>query len=352
LEHQLAQIWEQILGVQPVSVLDSFFDLGGNSLLAIRLLSEINKTLHCDLRVLTLFQQPTIEQLAKILPMGSPGKDIPAVFSLRRGGAGLPMFFVAAAGPWQFNLAGLLGDRHPISAIDSLFSPQVLRAAAAGDNGSFPKIEEIAADQAALIRSQVRSGPCLLAGYCFGGVVAFEVAHQLKRVGINVEVVFLFEAGFRAPMPWHRFKLPARPHARKTLKQGLGYLWRKTSTKLHWVRRELRAGPPKSPSPPEVSPASDEASLHAWPNYERVMQHAVKIYRPHRLTSRGVLFLSSIGKEQFYDEFDGTIGTARLFSGGLKILEVPGDHSSMFQEPHVRTLAQQLDGYLEQLYPD
>jgi hypothetical protein len=99
-------------------VLDSFFDLGGSSLLGVRLVSEINKTLHRDLRVLTLFQQPTIEQLAKILSMGSPSKDLPAVFSLRSGGAGLPLFFVAAAGPWQF-IGGLLGDRHPIFAIDS-----------------------------------------------------------------------------------------------------------------------------------------------------------------------------------------------------------------------------------------
>ena len=153
LEHELAQIWERILGVQPVSVLDSFFELGGNSLLAVRLVSEINKTLHCDLRVLTLFQQPTIEQLAKILPLGSPGKDLPALFSLRSGGAGLPLFFVAADG-WQFNLAGLLGDRHPIFAIDVPFSPQVLRAAAAGDIASLPTIEETAAKEAALIRSQ------------------------------------------------------------------------------------------------------------------------------------------------------------------------------------------------------
>jgi thioesterase domain-containing protein/acyl carrier protein len=352
LEHQLAQIWEQILGVQPVSVLDSFFDLGGNSLLAVRLVSEINNTLHCDLRILTLFQQPTIEQLAKILPLGSPGKDIPAVFSLRSGGTGLPLFFVAAAGPWQFNLAGRLGDRHPIFAIDSLFSPQVLRAAAAGDDASLPKIEEIAAHQAALIRSRVRSGPCLLAGYCFGGVVAFEVAHQLERVGIDVEVVFLFETRLRAPMPRLRFKFWSRKHARNTLEQGLGYLWRKTWTRLHWVRRKLRASLPKSPPPPDASLAADEASLQVWPNYERLMQHAFKIYRPRRLTSRGVLFLSSVGKEKFYDEFGGTVGTAQLFSGGLKILEVPGDHSSMFQEPHVRTLAQQLNGCLEQLHPD
>jgi thioesterase domain-containing protein len=228
----------------------------------------------------------------------------------------------------------------------------VLRAAAAGDDASLPKIEEIAANQVTLIRSQVRSGPCLLAGYCFGGVVAFEVAQQLERVGIDVEVVFLFETGLRAPRSWRRFKLAFRHHARNTLKQGLAHLWHKTWTKLHSARRKLRASLPKSPPSPEASRASDEGSLQAWPNYERVMRHAVKIYRPRRLRSRGVLFLSSGGKEEFYDEFDGTEETGQYFSGGLKILEVPGDHSSMFQEPHVGVMAQQLNGYLEQLHPD
>ena len=183
--------------------------------------------------------------------------------------------------------------------------------------------------------------------------MAFEVAHQLECAGIDVEAVFLFDTRLRAPMPWRRFKLWSRKHARNTLEQGLGYLGSTTWTKLDMGSAKIESQPGRRCRLyPKLPCLSTKLVFRRGPTMRGSWGTRIKIYRPRRLRSRGVLFLSSAGKEKFYDEFDGTVGTGQLFRGGLKILEVPGDHSSMFQEPHIRTMAQQLDGYLEQLHPD
>jgi acyl carrier protein len=66
-ELELAQIWEEVLGVQPIGIRDNFFDLGGHSLLVVRLFAQIERTTGVNLPLTTLFQAPTIEQLARVL---------------------------------------------------------------------------------------------------------------------------------------------------------------------------------------------------------------------------------------------------------------------------------------------
>ena len=224
------QVWEQVLGIRPISMGDSFFDLGGHSLLAVRLVNEIGKSLQCDLRVLTLLQNPTIEQLARSIPARRRARPKPTVFTLAEGKSELPLFFTGA-GSWEFSLAGLLDNTRPTYALDVPLSLDVLRAAASNDSSRFPTVEKWAATYTRLIYERVGNGACLLAGHCFNGLLAFEVAHQLRAQGVVVRGVLLLDTWIKAPLRLRRVERWIAKHARNTWRHGLGYLHRKTISK-------------------------------------------------------------------------------------------------------------------------
>src|SRR5207244_2494237 len=102
VEGQLKQIWENILGIQPIGVEDKFFELGGHSLLAVRLIAQIEKTFGKKLPVSTIFQSPTIAQLAKVLRgTERPGRES-AVVAIQPQGTKPPLWFVHGVGGGMF----------------------------------------------------------------------------------------------------------------------------------------------------------------------------------------------------------------------------------------------------------
>jgi aminoglycoside N3'-acetyltransferase/acyl carrier protein len=88
LELQLTKTWEKVLGVQPIGVSDNFFELGGHSILAVRLITQIEKILGKALPLVTLFQAPTVEQLAGILREQGWSAPLSSLEAIEIGGAG------------------------------------------------------------------------------------------------------------------------------------------------------------------------------------------------------------------------------------------------------------------------
>ena len=186
IEHQLAEIWEEFLGVHPIGLRDSFFDLGGHSLLAAQMMHRVEQVCGQKLSLATLLAGPTIEHLAKALIEQRVKENDSLLVQVQAGGVKQPLFFMhgdlAGGGFYCLNLARGLGEDRPFYAL----TPHGV------DGGPIPPtIEEIAASFIEMIRTVQLKGPYFLGGLCKGGITAFEMARQLERQGEKVELLII-----------------------------------------------------------------------------------------------------------------------------------------------------------------
>ena len=193
IENVLAEWWQELLGVETVGPDDDFFDLGGHSLIALRLFSKIKKTYQQDLNLSTLFEARTIRQLAGVIEKAKNSgvrELLPAspVVALRRQGSRLPLFVVSGVGGNVINFDGInryLGEDQPVFALQ----PQ-------GIDGREPfltRVEDMASHYLRGVREVQPHGPYCLSGYSFGGFVAFEMAQQLHAAGETVALLALLD---------------------------------------------------------------------------------------------------------------------------------------------------------------
>ena len=167
-----------MLGVRPIGLHDDFFDLGGHSLLVLRLMAEIEKRFGQQLPMAAIFRGATVERFARMLREGY--QDEADVHLVEIGsGTGSPVFFAHPAGSevvCYMPFAGLMaGKDRPLYALAS--PPPVEGALPYADFGAR------AAAYAELIRATQPEGPYTVAGWCYGGTNAFAVAGELEKTG-------------------------------------------------------------------------------------------------------------------------------------------------------------------------
>jgi amino acid adenylation domain-containing protein len=203
-ERKLVGLWEETLGISPIGVTANFFELGGRSLLAARLFTKILRTFGKELPLSTLFRSATVEQLARELEPSVDSHEYSTVVSIQPKGTKPPFFCVhGGAGSTLFlrQLAGRLGTDQPFYGIE----PEGMD----GRRFQRPTVEQMAENYLAAIRKIQPAGPYYLGGYCFGGLVAFEMARILQRQGEETALLALFSAALRfnhkerpvAPLP-------------------------------------------------------------------------------------------------------------------------------------------------------
>ncbi|MES1245844.1 MAG: amino acid adenylation domain-containing protein [Acidobacteriota bacterium] len=188
MELDLLGIWQKLLDVQPISIRDDFFDLGGHSLHSMRLATRVRAHFGRHLPLAVLFQRPTVEDLARFLAE-EPAQEWSPLVPLQPEGALPPFFCVHPVGGgvhYYVHLAKRLGSDQPFYA---------LQAPGPDDRVSLPQdtVEDLASSYVAAVRGLQPQGPYRLGGWSFGGVVAFEMAQQLARQGEEVELLALFD---------------------------------------------------------------------------------------------------------------------------------------------------------------
>ncbi|NKI74734.1 amino acid adenylation domain-containing protein [Dickeya sp. CFBP 2040] len=189
LEHQIMAVWQAKLKRETISVDDNFFESGGNSLIAVSLIHELNATLNASLPLQVLFQAPTVEKLATWLSR-TRQEPVSRLVRLQPKGRQMPVYCWPGLGGYCMNLR-LLARR--MGSVRPFFGIQ-----AHGINpGEVPyaTISEMAARDIELIRQHQPHGPYTLWGYSFGARVAFEAAWQLEQVGEVVDNLFLLAPG-------------------------------------------------------------------------------------------------------------------------------------------------------------
>lgn len=200
-ERRLQEIWRELLPGAPAGVHDNFFDCGGHSLLAMQLLAAIASRMGGRLRLVDLFQNPTIAGLAArldALGKSEAGRGRPAValdpedqsHGLRGASRGVPLFHVPGRAGFEFltpTLAHAIGELRPY--FDGLQFPGMEGGEAVPEDGRV-----IAADLIRQVQKICPEGPVVLSGHSWGGAVAFEMACQLAELGRKVEQVILFDS--------------------------------------------------------------------------------------------------------------------------------------------------------------
>ncbi len=185
---QLARIWEEILDVQPVGITDNFFEMGGHSLLAARLVDRIMHVCGKVLPLASLFSGATIEHLAEILT--APKSDSPqsSIVRVQEGNAKRPFFFLhgdlMGGGLYCLQLARSLDPNRTVYAVQP-FGP---------DGRPIPHTIEAMADaHLEALQTLQPEGPYHLGGFCLGGLIAFEMAQRLQARGQRVDSLIIIE---------------------------------------------------------------------------------------------------------------------------------------------------------------
>lgn len=189
IELQLAQLWERLLEVSPISVVDNFFQLGGHSLAGVRLMSQIQRLFGVDLPLSTLFEGATIAHLGDVLRQYEEHGAPRSLVEIQAGGTKPPLFCIHAAGGevlCYMNLAHHLGADQPLYGLQS-FEVHALR-----EEG--PSLVEMAAHYIKAIREIQPEAPYYLCGWSMGGVIAFEMARQLEEQGDAVAFLGLIDS--------------------------------------------------------------------------------------------------------------------------------------------------------------
>jgi amino acid adenylation domain-containing protein len=196
LEYQLVELWEELFQIQPIGITDSFFDLGGHSLLSVRLMDQVERLFGKKLPLSTLFEGATIEHLADALVNQEEG-DSPLV-AIQPCGTKRPFYYLHGdfngGGLYCSSLARHLGKDQPF---------YVLQPHGLNDETVPASIEEMAEHHIKTLRAFQPKGPYLLGGHCNGGLIAFEMARQLTTEGERVDLLALIcttgdNARFRA----------------------------------------------------------------------------------------------------------------------------------------------------------
>ncbi|MGC2652725.1 MAG: thioesterase domain-containing protein, partial [Mycobacterium sp.] len=184
-EEVLAGIYARVLGLERVGVDDSFFELGGDSLSAMRLVAAINTTLDAGLAVRTLFHAPSVRSLSQQLGRHASEVEVVPVEILKKG-TGVPLFCVhpGSGVSWPYQALGNYLDC-PIIGI------QRIRQSEEAEPRS---IRDMAKDYADRIQGAYPTGPYNLLGWSFGGVVAHELAVELQRRGCEIARLILLDA--------------------------------------------------------------------------------------------------------------------------------------------------------------
>ena len=320
VERQLAEIWAKVLDLDSIGIEDNFFDVGGHSLLAVRLMSEIEKALGQRIPLAALFQDATISALAALLRRDVSSISWPTLVPIQHGGARPPLFCVSRPGVNALgyrSLARYLGGDQPVYGLQSQHDVDL--------NGEFSQaaVERVADEYLEAIRLVQPTGPYQLLGQCRGAHIAFEIARRLQAEGQHTALLGILDT-------W-------------VLENTL-----KTSWYINYRLKKLAAAVRRMPI---TSPMTFVKALRGGTVATSGARDPVlEVYFPgpgfNPKTYAGRVAVFRAREQPRYRIRDNSLGWATLVPGGVEIYDIPGTHSTVLSEPHVQGLAGALNGCL------
>jgi len=345
-EETLASIWCELLGLDSVGVYDNFFELGGHSLLSVRLLDKIEKTFGRKFPLAALFQAPTIDALASTLHDDNPDVKWSTLIAIQPKGSRPPLFFVSGSTFKQI-ISRHLGSDQPFFGFEDF--------GVDGKRAAYIKVEDLAAYYIKELRAFKQNGPYFLAGFCFGGLVAYEMARQLTEQGEQPALLALIDtvnpnrSRLQVEEPTSRYKqhyyerIMAVPHRNKPVFLAKSLVNRLKSM-LEFDAEKIKFHIQKAICKLYLTlDIPIPVGLRDFNIVENFVE-AIQAYKPKKYSGRIVLFRSEI-----LPEHDAALGWEDLAAGGVKVQKIPGDHMSMINsDASVKILAEKLSAEIEQ----
>ena len=360
LEEEIVEIWQRLLDTKQIGVFDDFFDIGGHSLLAIRLLDEIENLTGKQLNLAMFFQEPTIAGQAALLQSESEF-DSHSLITLRAEGERAPLFCIDGAVRYRALTIHLTPDRPVYGLIPA--------DATEGQWYSFDKVGARVRHYVQIIKKVQPHGPYNLAGLSFAGIVALMVAHELRRSGEEVDLLALFDTygpGYFMLPASQRFSLHWRAWKKMDARSRTKYLAERARHRLKFqpklqFKSKVGATAVVEPKDHEVQRSQEEWD-DAWQidNLARRLSSSERDYlrrlirilrrRPKAAQYPGetIIFVAQDTPMGFM-EADTSRGW-RDFIPNLQIHSVPGTHTGIIQEPYIADVARLLNEKLSEVH--
>jgi amino acid adenylation domain-containing protein len=353
LERQLAATWERVLGMSPIGVTDNFFDLGLTSMVAAQLFAAIEKELGGRLALGAMFRAPTIEALAQLIEDGDDGSRWSSLVPIRADGSGPPIFCVHGGAGTILHLEPLarrLGTDQPLYGLQS--------RGLYGGEPPLTTVEDMAAHYLSELRQLQPEGPYYFAGYCFGSIVAFEMAQRMRAEGQEVALL----ATFNGPSPswiktwgWHgnqpsvrarRTQAPVAAATRLTRGEKVRRAFREprriwTGAQWHLHRYLRRFDRQRARIALALGRPVPEWLRERY--FLLIHSDAERAYEPQPYGGDLLVFYG----EGLYE--DPHLGWGAHVTGRIDTWAVPGEHTNnrqVFIEPHVDFVRDRLEEHL------
>jgi surfactin family lipopeptide synthetase A len=333
VEARLLAIWKDVLGGDNLDIRQDFFERGGHSLLAAKLLARIEADFGQTLSLAFVFQAPTIELMAELLRHPDESLRARAIVPVQPLGTKPPLFWVRG-GPRFRLLAQKLGLDQPFLGLDLPFSDATkLRTPY--------RLEDIAQYLVQAMREVQPHGPYYLAGLCVNAVIAYEVARQLRTAGEEVALLALFDAHnhayYKNPLRDGRYTGRIKYHLanlfQSDLRESSAYLLDRLDEARRKIERTM------------WQLSSTNGNGERPHNTDFIVHPAFHRYEPQAYPGKVTLFQSNDWPEGPY--FDFKLGWMDLAAGGVDFHRIPGNHPSMFTEPNVSLVAGLLTAQLD-----
>lgn len=351
-ERKLAAIWSSILKIDKIGTQDDFFAIGGHSMIAVTLIIKIEKEFGIRLPLATLFDQRTIQRLAKIIENGVTPDKWRSLVTLRPGGSKKPLFLVHGLGLNVLLYTTIINYLDPEQPVYGL--------QAKGLNGvdkPLETIEEVASYYISEIMNVDREGPYQLAGYSLGGQIAYEMGRQLKEMGKQVSFVGLFDTVAESSVSHLPISLQIKlksSYLLNYLSWNISYFFKAAKeSRISVIRRRWR-GLEKKVRGLDIKVSGQEkvskGERRELPKYLRKVHQANLragrnyILRPYH----GPVHLFKAAHQTFYIADPVNYGWAEYATGGVIVHETPGEHSSTFAPPNDKYFASILQKSLDE----
>ena len=332
VETRLVQIWERVLDVQPIGIRNNFFDVGGYSLMIMKLFTQINKAFDRSLPIATIFRYPTIEQLATLIRGNSI--ECSALVPLRAQGTKPPLFIVHSYLTYE-RFRRVIEEDRPLYGLHERED----------DDERIASVHERVEEYARLIRETQHDGPYYLIGWCASGPMTVEIARKLQERGGKIAMLGLIDAAhprYVAEMrreranraPWTASRIGRLPSAaaRAVPAHGKDALL---------CRRDSRDGGRQGAACDIAAMASPCSGFAPGWGFQipRSVDHlaAVRIENSEPYPGKITLF-RPLETNQAYR--DPALGWRELATEGVDVVWTPGNHETMFLDGNVEKFGQ------------
>ncbi|MDB5087982.1 MAG: tycC, partial [Mucilaginibacter sp.] len=343
VEKLVADIWVEYLGIEKIGVYDNFFELGGHSLIAVQVMTRIEKETGKRLPLAALFETSTVEKLALMLEMDGKSITWDSLVPIKPKGNKMPLYMVHGAGLNVLLFNTLAMNMSPDQPVFGLQAKGL-----DGVEDPLESIQEIASHYINAILQQNPTGPYALAGYSFGGIIAFEMAKQFEAMGKEVKILAMFDTyAYRSPH--------YDPPLVKILKRGrffkdkMKYAFSSAngikdtiSDKQVSLKRRLKRAWWRL----KYGKEQKQEGFFGYSNkIDEMNNYAEKLYqlKPYNIT---VEVFRAENRTFYMDDFE-FLGWKPYALKGVNIHRIPGEHNTIFKAPNDKIFAQVLQKCLD-----